>query len=191
MTPQRAACAAAWGDFFSARCPNVALTLSYNPMRPGGTASPTYRMTEYGECLPGPVSSRPDARVANYLPVMRYIPLEQVHQDMDWLHRKMDRKLFGTRFHKLPSGERSSFVGCVEKAASNIHVHLAWTMPDNRVDKFTEIVTDAWLAKNRSNSIRVTLIRDSGWGAYMAKEQWGAAFEGDAALFVASRPAHP
>ncbi|KQQ09562.1 hypothetical protein ASF56_24930 [Methylobacterium sp. Leaf122] len=127
-------------------------------------------------------------RIVNCLPTARRIPLEQVHRDMDWLHRETDRKLFGTRFNKLPLQERSSFVGSIENQNSNVHVHLAWTVPDARVDEFTEIVTDAWLAKTRFTSIRVKLIRDSGWGEYVAKDQWGVAFEGDAALFVASRP---
>ncbi|MGU3466876.1 hypothetical protein ACLBXO_18675 [Methylobacterium sp. C33D] len=108
---------------------------------------------------------------------------------MDWLHRKMDRKLFGTRFNELPCEKRSSFVGYIENPSSNIHVHLVWTMPDARVDEFTEIVTDVWLAKSRFTSIRVTLIRDDGWSEYAAKDQWGASLEGDAALFIASRPA--
>lgn len=189
MTPQRAAIAVAWGDFIAAQRANVAVTLCYNPARPGATASPAYQFSGDGECLPRYPSSFPGVPIANRLPTLRNISLEQVHREVDWLHRRMDRKLFGTRFNKLPREKRSSFVGCVEKPNSNVHVHLAWTMPDDRTDKFTEIVTDAWLAKNRFASIRVKLIRDGEWAEYITKDQWGTALEGDAALFVASRPA--
>jgi len=189
MTPQRAALAKAWEDFFAARRAGVGVTLAYNPQRPGGTASPTYRFTLDGECLRGPTSGLSGVPVANCLPTMGHISLVQVHRDIDWLHRKMDRRLFGTRFNELPSEERSDFVGYIENPNSNVHVHLAWTMPDARCDEFTEIVTNAWLARSRFNSIRVKLIRDSGWGEYIAKEQWSAALDGDAALFVASRSA--
>jgi hypothetical protein len=187
MILPRTACAAA--HFFSVQGANVAVSLSYNPGISGGTVSPTYRFTQDGVCLKGPTSAQTGVPIADRLPSARRISLAQVHRDMDWLHRKMDRKLFGTRFSELPAEQRSRFIGYVEKPTSNIHLHLAWTLPDSRVDEFTEIVTDAWQARSRFNSLRVKLIHDGGWGAYIVKEQWGAAFEGDAALFVASRPA--
>ncbi|GJD54753.1 hypothetical protein [Methylobacterium dankookense] len=189
MIPERAACAAAWGSFFAAQAANVAVTLCYNPERAGGTSSVAYRFSKDGECLPLPPSGLSGGQRTNRLPTTHHVSLMQVHRDVDWLHRKMDRKLFGTRFNELPAEKRSSFVGYVEKPNSNVHVHIAWTMPDSRVDEFTEIVTNAWLARTPFGSIRVKLIHDGGWGRYATKEQWGAALEGDAALFVASRPA--
>ncbi|WP_238193286.1 hypothetical protein [Methylobacterium frigidaeris] len=189
ITPSKTDLATAWEAFVAARRATVAVTLSYNPERPGGTASPSYQFSQDGECFAGPTSSLPGSRSINCLPIMAQISLTRVAQDVDWLHRKVDRKLFGTRYNKLPANDRSSFVGFVEKPRSNMHVHLAWTVPDDRVDAFTEFVTDAWLAKSRFASIRVKLIYDGNWGQYISKDQWRAALQDDAAHFVASRTA--
>lgn len=188
MTAHEIAVVAAWRKFLVARPATHAVTLSYNPHR-AGTASPCYRITSDGECLRLYGSGVPAVSGVNRLSAVRHIPLEQVHRDFDGLHRKVDRKLFGSRFNHLPEDERSGFAGYIEHATSNLHAHLAWRVPDARADEFTEVITDAWMDMNPFASIRVKLIRDDGWAKYLAKDVRGAALDGDAALFVASRPA--
>lgn len=211
--PQRAA---AWKEFFTAYPATHAVTLSYNP-RYGGTASlcqrrkgelvpfPAsesgsgdlriiqrrkaapicYRLV--GEAVPLPTSGVPVTSSDNRLPTIRRISLEQVHADLDRLHREVDRTLFGTRFHKLPEERRSSFIGWVEHPTSNLHVHLMWRVREDRADNFPEAVADLWKSVSPFHSSDVQPIYDGGWARYICKDQIGLVLEGDAALFVSSR----
>lgn len=190
MTAHEIAVSAAWKSFLASRPATHAVTLAYNPHQPG-TASPCYRITPDGECLRLPTSGIPVLRGVNRLPTARYVPLEQAHRDMDKLHRTVDRKLFGTRYSDRAEEDRSGFVGWIEHPDTNIHVHLSWRVPEIRADEFAAVITDAWMATSRFASIRVEPIRDDRWTRYILKDQWGAALDGDAALFVASRSARP
>ena len=123
--------------------------------------------------------------------VVRSIPLEQVHRDLDRLHRTVDRKLFGTRYNRLSPADRTSFVGFVEHAESNLHVHLAWYVPQARHAKFGRHIADAWRIVNTAATIWIKPIQDDGWAAYIVKDQRGATLDGDPSLFVASRAVSP
>ncbi|QIJ74611.1 hypothetical protein GU700_08485 [Methylobacterium sp. NI91] len=189
MTVQQTAVAGAWKRFLADRAANVAVSLAYNPHRTG-TAGPCFRFTRDGECVALVGSGASAAPNVNLLPSVRRIPLNTVQRSLDVLHRTVDRTLFGTRFNKLPQEARSSFIGFVEQPDWNLHVHLAWQVPAERVDEFTEVVTDAWTATSPSASIRVKLIHDAaGWANYVTKQVQGTALNADADLFVASRSA--
>lgn len=184
MTIDRYKLGVAWGEFLG-EFGGYAVTLCYNH-HIAGTASPCYRITSNGECLRLRGSGVAARYGVNRISGARAISLERVHADLDRLHGRVDRKLFGSRFHKLPDDQRTAFVGFVEHLTNNTHVHLAWHAPVERADEFTSVVTEAWLATGPAATIDVKPIRDSGWGRYISKYQHGAS---DAALFIASRSA--
>lgn len=178
---------AAWGNFLGDFDAQFAVTVAYNPHHLG-TADRCYRFSSDGECLPvrgsGIVSRYGINRVAG----TRFIPLEQVHRDLDRLHARVDRTLFGKRFNTFPEAKRTAFVGLIEHPQANLHAHLCWRVPDMRADEFAAVVSAAWRATGPSRTIDVQPIRDSGWAHYTVKHQYGAALN-DAALFIASRAA--
>lgn len=178
--------AAAWTEFFTDYPATHAVSLGYNNVC-GGTASPCYRLTGDGEVIPLPTSGVPVALGTNRLPIIRRVRLEQVHSDLDRLHGAVDRKLFGSRYHKLPEERRSSYIGFVEHPDDNVHVHLLWRVPESRTDEFAEEITAHWKAASRYHSTDVQMMRDGGWAGYVCKDQIGRALEGDPALFVSSR----
>ncbi|MGY6286087.1 hypothetical protein ACXIT0_24890 [Methylorubrum extorquens] len=186
MSSLTAARNAAMADFITASG-QWAITLAYNNHRPG-TSGPCYRITSEGECLRIGGSGIAAHYGINRLAGARRISLEQVHRDLDRLHARVDRKLFGCRFNELPGEQRTAFVGFVEHARTNLHVHLTWRVPETRAEEFVSVIAEAWRATGPAATIDVQPIRDAGWGRYVTKDQWGAALD-DAALFVASRPA--
>ncbi len=186
VTINRKQLGAAWGEFLTGFGGQHAVTLAYNN-HISGTAAPCYRIAQdSGECLrlrgSGVAARYGVSRVSG----ARMIAVEQVHKDLHWLHGRVDRKLFGTRFNQLPDDQRTAFVGFIEHLNSNTHIHLAWRVPVARVEQFDAVVTEAWLAMGPAATINVQSIRDDGWGRYIAKDQHG---EAEAALFIASRTA--
>jgi hypothetical protein len=184
MTINRQELGAAWGEFLG-EFGGHAVTLSYNQHHVG-TASPCYRITPDGEYLRLRGSGVAARYGVNRISGARRISLEQVHADLDRLHGRVDRKLFGARFNKLPADQRTAFVGFVEHLTSNAHIHVAWRAPIARAEEFIAVVTEVWLATGPAATINVQPIRDAGWGRYITKDQHG---EAEAALFVASRTA--
>lgn len=178
--------AAAWREFFTSYPATHFVTLAYNNVY-GGTASLCHRLTSDGEFIPLPTSGVPVESGINRLPTIRRIRLEQVHADLDRLHRNVDRKLFGTNFNELPEERRTSFIGFVEHPESNVHVHTLWRVPEGYDDDFTEKVEARWKAVNRFHSTDVQPIRDDGAASYTCKDHVGRALEDDPALFVFSR----
>ena len=175
----RVALRAAWSAFLAASAPTFAVSIAYNN-RYNGTSTPCYRLTPDGEYVQLRGSSRLGV-TKHRLPMIRYVPLDQVHADLHRLHRNVDRRLFGTRFNR-PGSPRTSFTGFIESASDNIHAHLGWTVPASRIAEFEPVVRDAWIATSPYVSIKIVPVRDSGWSDYVCKCQ--TALDGDAALFV-------
>lgn len=181
--------AASWRDFFTEFNGTHAVTLSYNN-RWGATSHLGYRLTADGEYLPMPMRRVPVAGGEQKLASVRRIPLNRVHADLDQLHRAVDRRLFGSRYHRLAEEERSCFVGWVEHADDNLHAHLVWRVPDQRASEIAQQIEAQWRALGDYHSSAVQPLHDpAGWASYACKDQVGRALEGDPALFVFSRAA--
>ena len=182
----------AWNTMFSVSASTAthAVTLAYNNLY-GATASWCYRLTSDGEYLRLPTSSVPVNSGVNRLPTIKQVPLERVHADVNKLHYYADRKLYGSNFDRLPEHLRSSFIGMTEHAASNVHVHLIWTMPDEKANALHDIVAQRWKTiTDGYGSVAVKALHDGdGWASYCLKNHVGAILEGDPLRFVSSAPA--
>jgi hypothetical protein len=99
------------------------------------------------------------------------------------LHAKVDRRLFGTRFHALPAHRRSlaiAFPACV-----NIHPHLhaLWRVGADRRAAFEALFPEERGASPLKTilagvSYRLTPATDlAGWAEYCTKPQHGAAWD--------------
>lgn len=185
---QNSARAEAWERVFLDYPANYAVTLSYNNMY-GGTASPAYHITDDGECLRLPTSGVPVEAGVNRLPIIRRITPERVQTDLDTLDYWMSRALFRKRFNRLPAEKRMAFIGFIEHADTNLHVHLLWRVPEARGEEFEELLGKKWRGQTPYGSSDVKPIRDEGWALYVCKDQVGAALDSDDALFVWNRSA--
>ncbi|QDM20159.1 hypothetical protein FIU28_02545 [Tardiphaga sp. vice154] len=119
------------------------------------------------------------------MPTVLKVPLETVHSDLNRLHARIDHTLYGSRYHRRPAMRRTGYIGFIEHQNSNIHVHLAWHVPEDRTNEFSEVVTDEWSAIHAIGTIDVKPVRNEGWANYMIKVANDVVY-GDAALFVAS-----
>ena len=177
-----------------------AVTLNYNPMY-GGTAFPGYRIVQGEPVLVpssirrGSFSMRAERRSAEAkrlckretitMPTVLKVPLETVHSDLNRLHARIDHTLYGSRYHRRPAMRRTGYIGFIEHENSNIHVHLAWRVPEDRTNEFSKVVTKEWSTVHAIGTIVVKPVRDEGWANYMIKVTNDVVY-GDAALFVAS-----
>jgi hypothetical protein len=119
--------------------------------------------------LPMPaLQARPDVR---RLAAYRKIPCEKVHADLDHLHWRIDRKLFGSRFHKLSPERRTGFIGFIQHQETNIHVHLSWRVPDSRCDEFGERIGPLWREITPYGTTALKRIYSKGWGSYTTRER--------------------
>lgn len=97
------------------------------------------------------------------------VTIDQVHRDLDHLHGLVDRKLYGPRYYKRQPARRTTYIGCIEHQHSNLHVHLAWRVP--QVDKllFEVEIAKIWRSSSPSATIDIVPIYD-GWAAYITKD---------------------
>ena len=171
----------AWAEFLSdfGEEFGAAVTLVYNPPR-RGTAEQCFRKLPDGRRVPIPTPGVPPRNGVRRLAEIEVIPINVVHRDLDRLHRTIDRKLFGSKFNLLPFKKRTNFIGIIEHAESNIHVHLVWRVPPSRVDKFVEILPSTWSTMVPGGSVRIVPAADLGWAKYVVKDfvGWGRLREG-------------
>jgi len=125
------------------------------------------------------------------LPVTRRISTGRVRWDIDRLHRNLDRRLLGPHYTGPNFRDRrTSYIGFVENANDNLHVHLLWMVPVHRGNEFEEFesfVQPLWHDLTGGyGSSHVGLIRDAGWTEYALKDQFAAALR-DPSLFICSR----
>lgn len=169
-----------------------ALTFCYNNVY-GATTSWCYKITEFGECFRLPTSGVPVDPGTNRLPIIRNIPLEQVHTDLEALHYYTDSRLYGPRFHKKPEHLRSSYIGIVEHVDTNIHVHLLWTMPREQAEELADHALIGWKKiTDGYGSVAVARLHDAqGWASYCCKDLGRIRLDEEPLLFVSSKPARP
>lgn len=176
----------AWARFVAeaaTNCVLFAVTLVFNP-RISGIVAPVFRVLTSGRRLPirpGQASGGGPVTVG-----YRSLPVREVQDRTYDLWGRVDRELFGPRFHK--SSTRTSFRGFIEHPDTNAHVHLGWSVPVGRGEEFVEIATDVWKRLVPSGSIVAEEAHDPlGWGHYCVTEQvlWDASARPD--LFVESR----
>lgn len=99
------------------------------------------------------------------------IGLDQVRRDLQHLHGLVDRRLYGPRFYKRKPVKRTSYIGCVEHKDSNLHVHLAWRVPQDNRKIFERAIAEIWCSPSRSTTVAVKRITDlAGWAQYMTKD---------------------
>jgi hypothetical protein len=174
----------AWSDFVASYPATFAVTLAYNPIWTG-TVCPADRITEADERIRLPMPALRARSGVWQLATPRKIPCERIHANVGHLHRNVDRKLFGTRFHKLSPKQRTGYIGLIENPETNAHVHLAWRVPPNRSDEFTGLIRPLWRKMEPYGTADVERIYDvKGWGWYCTKRRPARK---DPELFVASR----
>lgn len=84
---------------------------------------------------------------ARRLRALQFMPasikqLEYGESKLDYLGYKIDRELYGNKFHLLPRSQRTSFVACPEHLASNFHYHAVFITPD--AEGFRQIANRVW-----------------------------------------------
>jgi len=173
----------AWSDLFATYPASFAVTLAYNPTLVG-TVFPAYRLLGTGERIRLPMPALKARSDVRQLATSLKVSCERIQSDLDRLHRNMDRKLFGARFHKLPTERRTAFMGFIENLETNAHVHLSWRVPGDRLEEFAGQIQGLWLKTTPHGSIRIKPIEDAGWGSYSTKRRPALK---DPELFVANR----
>jgi hypothetical protein len=173
----------AWSEFVASYPATFAVTLAYNPSL-AGTVFPAYRLMDAGERIQMPMPALRARSGAWQLAALLTVPCERIHIDLDRLHRDIDRKLFGSRFHKLPPKRRTGFIGLIESPEAKVHVHLSWRVPEDRSEAFAGLIHGQWLRITPYGSTRIRRISDKGWGSYSTKERPS---QKPPELFVASR----
>jgi hypothetical protein len=160
----------AWSDFVESYPASFAVTIAYNPVL-AGTVFPAFRVVETGERIQLPMPALKARSGIWQLATPLKVPCESIQSDLDRLHRNMDRKLFGPRFHKLPPERRTGFIGFIENLETNAHVHLSWRVPGDRLEEFAGRIEGLWLKTTPYGSIRIKPIEDKGWGSYSTKRR--------------------
>ncbi|MBD8907659.1 hypothetical protein [Methylorubrum zatmanii] len=127
------------------------------------------------------------------MPIIRRIPLEQVHADLEALHYYTDHALYGPRFYKKPEHLRSSYIGMIEHEDTNVHVHLLWKMPEGQADELADLVALGWKKITSGyGSVAVARLHDAeGWASYCCKDLGRNRLDEEPLLFVSSKPARP
>ena len=145
-----------------------AVTLNFNPVTQGWSG-PAYRVNDCGTKFPvhpGRKASAEPCSLKHY----RSIPVAAVRDRIYDVWGRIDRLLFGRRFHK--SKVRSSYRGFIEHPESNIHVHLAWNVPNELASTFCGALPRKWELLVPSGSVDIQPISDpAAWGRYCVKAQ--------------------
>ena len=99
------------------------------------------------------------------------VNLYRVKGDLEHLHGLVDCKLYGPRFYKRKSSRRTTYIGCVEHKDSNLHVHLAWRVVEDKKKIFESAIEQIWCSGPGSRTMSVKPITDLvGWASYMCKD---------------------
>ena len=161
----------AWANFV-ANCIEgqrlFAVTLNFNPVT-HGWSGPVYRVAKSGRKFamhPGRGESASPSSLKGYRP----IPMNTVRQKIYEVWGRVDRLLFGRRFHN--SKVRTSYRGFIEHPDSNIHAHLAWNVPDDLSSQFCELLPQKWEFLIPGGEVEIVPISDPAtWGSYCVKAQ--------------------
>lgn len=96
----------------------------------------------------------------------------------EWSQR-VDRKLFGSRFHKKTREERLFFVAVPESsgASQNLHYHMLACLPSEKHEFFESVAVPIWKELNPTGSLFVQRIEDTTEDrrkviAYDLKDAW-------------------
>lgn len=89
------------------------------------------------------------------------------------LHGYVDRRLLGTRFHKLPPARRSRFVAFVEAEGHHPHLHCGWFVPTGRrVMELARLFRheNVWARFAPAGTFELRIIEQGrGWWSYATK----------------------
>lgn len=67
------------------------------------------------------------------------VALPVAREHLRLLHAKVDRKLFGVRFHEKPMAERSSAIFVLEGIGSHLHAHSLWRVRFAHMLRFNKL----------------------------------------------------
>jgi hypothetical protein len=155
---------AAWESHVAGMPLSHAVTLAYNPAH-GVAASSCWHIHDGHRVM---ATSRPSRYGSMH---GGQIGIDQMRSDLRRFHRNVDRRIFGTRFHK--GGRKSTFVAVAEHMDSNVHLHLAWHCPvihGEEHARLVEAVQKFWPDVAPNGTSVVEPIHDAaGWAAYMLK----------------------
>lgn len=99
------------------------------------------------------------------------VDLEKVKYDLDRLHGRVDRQLYGPRFYLRRPERRTTYIGCIEHKNINLHVHLAWRVREDKKKIFARAIEEIWRSSSPSATVDIKKISDlAGWASYMTKD---------------------
>lgn len=177
----------AWANFVANCIPGqklFAVTLNFNPVT-HGWSGPVFRVTKGGDRFPVHPGRKTSADLMS-LKSYRTIPMATVRERIYDVWGKIDRLLFGRRFHK--SKIRSSYRGFIEHPDSNIHAHLAWNVPTELSSTFCEALPEKWELLVPGGRAEIIPVSDPAtWGRYCVKAQSLTATSGDDAFVESQR----
>ncbi|MGE4431819.1 MAG: hypothetical protein AB7E05_13870 [Sphingobium sp.] len=89
---------------------------------------------------------------------------------LDAFHARMDRTLLGPKWQAKPE-DRARFIGFVEKAETNIHVHAVFDLPTKQDRIFVEKAPSIWKELAPAGNIDIqTVTYAEGVADYITKE---------------------
>jgi hypothetical protein len=98
---------------------------------------------------------------------------QRIRHDLRGLYARIDRALFGTRFHRLKLEQRSRFVAVAEGRSHHPHVHSMWEIKSARrsAEFMGMFHAGLWSRFAPAGSFELVPITDvKGWVAYSLKD---------------------
>ena len=90
-------------------------------------------------------------------------------------HKRLDRRLLGSRWYKKSKEQRTFFIAFPEKIATNMHYHLLVRINDVNEKKFNECAEKIWKTVVPSGTFDCKILRHApdakGYASYVTKEQ--------------------
>jgi hypothetical protein len=84
-------------------------------------------------------------------------------------HACIDHHLLGSRWQRLEH-RRTRYIAVIEHPDSNLHIHVALAVPEERAAQVARLVADRWSLMVPSGSVNVQPVVDPiGLGGYLAK----------------------
>jgi hypothetical protein len=96
------------------------------------------------------------------------IPLDRIRRDLRAVHARLDRRLYGCRFHLRPAAQRTRYWATVELLDDYPHVHVGWLLPDGGAVLRDMLDAGLWTMCAPAGTYDVQRYRH-GWATYAVK----------------------
>lgn len=97
------------------------------------------------------------------------ISLDRIRADLRAVHGRLDRRLYGTRFHLRPPGQRTRWWAVVEQLRDYPHIHTGWSLRTDQEAVLSAMLDDGlWRRFAPGGTWNLQPYR-TGWASYAAK----------------------